>query len=137
MPGCFPAGVAYADKGREQMQAQLELAAQAEIQQMERGLGVLSTITTVSPLLGLLGTVTGIIKSFAVLSGFQGIESPAALSAGIAEALITTAAGLTIAIPSAAAFDWFNAIVNRRVQEMNKAGNIIMDVVSEHKGEEQ
>ena len=135
--GLLSAGVAYADKGREQMQAQLEVAAQAEIQRMERGLGILGTITTIAPLLGLLGTVTGIIRSFHVLAGLQGIESPAALSAGIAEALITTAAGLTIAIPSAAVFDWFNAIVNRRVQDMHRAGNMVMEVVSEHRGEEQ
>ncbi|MGI6611391.1 MAG: MotA/TolQ/ExbB proton channel family protein [Limnochordia bacterium] len=133
--GLLSAGIAYADKGRDQMRAHLELAGRAEIQQMERSLPVLGTITTISPLLGLLGTVFGIIRSFRVLSALQGIEGPSALSAGIAEALITTAVGLTIAIPSAAVFDWFSSIVDRRVQEMNRAGNLVMDIVSEARGE--
>ncbi len=133
--GLLSAGIAYADKGRDQMRAHLELAGRAEIQQMERSLPVLGTITTISPLLGLLGTVFGIIRSFRVLSALQGIEGPSALSAGIAEALITTAVGLTIAIPSAAVFDWFSSIVDRRVQEMNRAGNLVMDIVCGARGE--
>src|SRR5690606_39348153 len=79
---------------------------------------VLSAIVTISPMLGLLGTVTGIIRSFRVL-GSTGIETnPAALAAGIAEALITTAVGLVIAIPSLAVYHWLTSMIERRVREM-------------------
>ena len=75
----------------------LEAAAGAEIARMKKGLSVLDTIITLAPLLGILGTVSGIIVSFDLL-GDSGIEDPKAVTGGIAQALITTAAGLTIAI---------------------------------------
>ncbi|MEN7973175.1 MAG: MotA/TolQ/ExbB proton channel family protein [Verrucomicrobiota bacterium] len=75
----------------------LEAAAEAEIAAMKRGLSVLDTIITLAPLLGILGTVSGIILSFDLL-GAAGIEDPKAVTGGIAQALITTAAGLTVAI---------------------------------------
>ena len=95
------AGIAYSDRSKEELREHLEEVGQDEIFKMERGLGLLGTIVTIAPMLGLLGTVTGILQSFRVLGNFQGIESnPAALAVGIAEALITTATGLAIAIPS-------------------------------------
>ncbi|MDD4462771.1 MAG: MotA/TolQ/ExbB proton channel family protein, partial [Desulfobacterales bacterium] len=77
----------------------MESAAADEIRRMRRFMGVLDTMITVAPLLGILGTVTGIISSFEML-GSTGIEHPQAVTAGIAQALITTAAGLGIAILS-------------------------------------
>lgn len=75
----------------------LEAAAMAEIETMKRYLAVLDTIITAAPLLGILGTVTGIISSFDLL-GAAGLEDPKAVTGGIAQALITTATGLSIAI---------------------------------------
>lgn len=75
----------------------LEAAAMQEIEKMKRYLSVLDTIITLAPLLGILGTVSGIIVSFNLL-GTAGIEDPKAVTGGIAQALITTAAGLAIAI---------------------------------------
>jgi biopolymer transport protein ExbB len=75
----------------------LEAAADIEIASMKRGLSLLDTIITLAPLLGILGTVSGIISSFDLL-GAAGIEDPKAVTGGIAQALITTAAGLTVAI---------------------------------------
>lgn len=75
----------------------LEAAASVEIASMKRGLSVLDTVITVAPLLGILGTVSGIINSFDLL-GAAGIEDPKAVTGGIAQALITTAAGLSVAI---------------------------------------
>lgn len=75
----------------------LEAAAMQEIEKMKRGLSVLDTIITLSPLLGILGTVAGIIISFDLL-GAAGLEDPTAVTGGIAQALITTATGLAIAI---------------------------------------
>lgn len=68
-----------------------------EIEQTRRGLTVLDTVITLAPLLGILGTVSGIISSFELL-GEMGIQDPKAVTSGIAQALLTTAAGLTIAI---------------------------------------
>ncbi len=76
---------------------QLEAAAHAEVRRLARGLGLLDTIVTLAPMLGILGTVTGIITSF-TLMGTSGTEDPTGIAAGIAEALITTAAGLIVSM---------------------------------------
>ncbi len=88
------AGLAHRDYGLIQS---MESAASGEIESMKRGLGILDTIITLAPLLGILGTVAGIIESFDLL-GQAGIENPQAVTAGIAQALITTATGLSVAI---------------------------------------
>jgi len=87
-------GLAHLDYGLVQS---LQAAAMQEIERMKRHLSVLDTIITLAPLLGILGTVAGIIVSFDLL-GEAGIEDPKAVTGGIAQALITTAAGLSIAI---------------------------------------
>ena len=86
----------------------METAAADEMKRMRRFLGVLETMITVAPLLGILGTVIGIITAFNLL-GTAGIEQPQLATTGIAEALITTAAGLFIAIPSIIPFNYFNS----------------------------
>ncbi len=88
------AGLAHRNYGLVQS---LEAAAMQEIEKMKRYLSVLDTIITLAPLLGILGTVSGIIISFDLL-GTAGIENPKAVTGGIAQALLTTAAGLAIAI---------------------------------------
>jgi biopolymer transport protein ExbB len=86
----------------------METAAADEMKRMRRFLGLLDTMITVAPLLGILGTVTGIITAFNLM-GTAGIDQPHLATAGIAEALITTAAGLLIAIPSIIPFNYFNS----------------------------
>jgi biopolymer transport protein ExbB len=88
----------------------MEAAAADEIKHMRRFMGVLDTMITVAPLLGIFGTVLGIISSFDVL-GTAGIEHPQAVTSGIAQALITTAAGLGIAILSVFPYNYFNSRV--------------------------
>ena len=88
----------------------MESAAADEIKHMRRFMGVLDTMITVAPLLGIFGTVLGIISSFEVL-GSAGIEHPQEVTAGIAQALITTAAGLGIAILSVFPYNYFNSRV--------------------------
>jgi biopolymer transport protein ExbB len=97
----------------------MEAAAADEVQCMRRYMGVLDTMITVSPLLGILGTVTGIITSFEML-GVSGITDPKAVTAGVAEALITTAAGLTIAIFAVLPYNYFNAKVQRATLDIEK-----------------
>ena len=86
-------------------------AANMEIPKLERFLSALGTVANISPLLGLLGTVTGNIRAFGVLGDFGAIGgNPAVLAQGIAEALITTAAGIIVGIP---AIIFYNYLVNK------------------------
>jgi len=95
---------------RYSMAKAMEASASDEIKRMRRFMNVLDTMITVAPLLGILGTVTGIIQSFNML-GTSGIEHPEFVTAGIAQALITTAAGLAIAILTVFPYNYFNSLV--------------------------
>jgi biopolymer transport protein ExbB len=97
----------------------METAASDEIKRMRRYLGVLDTMITVAPLLGIFGTVIGIIMSFELL-GAGGIEHPQAVTAGIAQALITTASGLGIAILSVFPYNYFNSRVENAALAIEK-----------------
>ena len=97
----------------------METAATDEIDRMRRHLPILDTIITVSPLLGIFGTVIGIILSFEIL-GSVGIEEPQAVTAGIAQALITTASGLGIAILSLFPYNYFNSRVEKAAAYIEK-----------------
>jgi len=97
----------------------MESAAAEEIKRMRRYMGVLDTMITVAPLLGIFGTVIGIITSFKVL-GASGIEHPEAVTAGIAQALITTATGLGIAILSVFPHNYFNSRIENAALSIEK-----------------
>jgi biopolymer transport protein ExbB len=97
----------------------MEAAAADEVRRMRRFMGVLDTMITVAPLLGIFGTVLGIISSFEIL-GSAGIEHPREVTAGIAQALITTAAGLGIAILSVFPYNYFNSCIENAVQMIEK-----------------
>ncbi|MFV0438272.1 MAG: MotA/TolQ/ExbB proton channel family protein [Desulfopila sp.] len=97
----------------------MEVAAIEEVEKMRRGMGVLDTMITVAPLLGILGTVIGIIVSFDMLAT-DGINNPQAVTGGIAQALITTAAGLCISIAAVLPFNYFNVKVDQAVQSMEQ-----------------
>jgi biopolymer transport protein ExbB len=97
----------------------MESAAADEIQHMRRYMSVLDTMITVAPLLGIFGTVIGIITSFEML-GTAGIDNPQAVTAGVAQALITTAAGLGIAILSVFPYNYFNAKVQRAAMDIER-----------------
>lgn len=91
------------------LEGALDVAVHEEIKRMKRYLGVLDTVITVAPLLGIFGTVTGILGAFGALEGR--IPDPKIVSSGIAEAVITTVAGLAIAIPTVVAYNYFSARV--------------------------
>ncbi|ADH86250.1 MotA/TolQ/ExbB proton channel family protein [Desulfurivibrio alkaliphilus] len=97
----------------------MEAAAADELQRMRRFMGVLDTMITVAPLLGILGTVVGIINSFEMLEA-AGIEEPGKVTAGIAQALITTATGLSIAIFAVFPYNYFNARAENAVLNIEK-----------------
>lgn len=97
----------------------MESAAADEIRQMRKFMNIIDTMITVTPLLGIFGTVIGIIFSFEAL-GSAGIEHPQAVTAGIAQALITTATGLGIAILSVFPYNYFNSRVENAVLAIEK-----------------
>jgi biopolymer transport protein ExbB len=113
------AALANRDRGREIMMERVEDTGRHVVHELERFLNSLGTIASISPLLGLLGTVTGIIRAFnAVMLG--GMGDPRMLAGGISEALITTAGGLAVAIPSFIAYRYLRGKVERIVIEMEK-----------------
>jgi len=101
------------------MSMAMESAASDELQKMRRFMGVLETIVTVAPLLGILGTVVGIIHSFDML-GAKGIGDPQAVTGGIAQALVTTAAGLSISILTLLPCNCFNAYAESSALDIEK-----------------
>lgn len=104
--------------------AAMEAAAQAEMGRLRSYLPVLDTIITLSPLLGLLGTVTGMIAAFGILST-SGMNQPNAITGGVAEALIATAAGLAIAIATLVPYNYFLARAEQALGAMERlAGRV-------------
>lgn len=111
----------------------MEMAAMEEIKKMKRYLPVLDTLITAAPLLGILGTVIGIIHSFDML-GHAGIQDPQAVTSGIAQALITTAAGLMIAIFTLFPYNYFMSMVEKAAVRIEKYATSLEIV---HNGGEQ
>ncbi|GAB4284668.1 MAG: MotA/TolQ/ExbB proton channel family protein [Deferrisomatales bacterium] len=122
------AALKNAGLGREAVKEAVEEVGRREAAQLERYVGVLGTVANVSPLLGLLGTVSGMIKAFTVIS-VQGVGNPASLAGGISEALITTAAGLTVAIPAFVGYRYFLGKVDRLVLELEQHAIHFVDLV--------
>lgn len=109
----------------------MELAAQEEMGQMRRYLPLLDTVVTLSPLLGLLGTVTGMIAAFGVLSS-SGLNQPTAITGGVAEALIATAAGLGIAIVTLVPYNYFSSKADRAGEMMEECATRLELALAEH-----
>lgn len=113
------AALANRDRGRTIMMERIEDTGRHVIHELERFLNTLGTIASISPLLGLLGTVTGIIRSFTAVQ-MGGMGDARMLAGGISEALICTAGGLAVAIPSFAAYRYLRGKVERIVVDMEK-----------------
>ncbi len=107
----------------------LDRSSQRELQLMKRGQGVLATVSSTAPFVGLLGTVMGIVNSFQAMatSGSGGLGT---VSAGIAEALITTAFGLLVAIPAVMLFNYFQGWIDARAVDMSESSNELLDLVA-------
>ncbi|HLP31743.1 MAG TPA: MotA/TolQ/ExbB proton channel family protein [Geothrix sp.] len=112
------AGLKNSGHTREVMKEAIEDAGRQVLAELERFLNMLGTIGSLSPLLGLLGTVLGMIQMFSGVAGAGALGSPAAVAGGIAQALITTAAGLIIAIPSVMAYRYLKGRVDAMVLVM-------------------
>ncbi|TMV56358.1 MotA/TolQ/ExbB proton channel family protein, partial [Thioclava sp. BHET1] len=106
-------------------QAETERVARALLAETKTGLRPLELIATIAPLLGLLGTVMGMISAFQQLQQAGNHADPGTLAGGIWEALLTTAAGMAVAIPASVALTWFESISDRLRLEMEDAATRI------------
>lgn len=127
-------GLSNRGRHRDILRERIEDAGRHVAHELERFLNTLGTIAAISPLLGLLGTVAGMIKIFQIVS-VQGNSSFSLLSIGIAEALVTTAAGLTVAIPSLLFYRYFNARVDELVVRMEQETLQLVDLLDAETGD--
>jgi len=103
------------------------------IVQLKRGLGVLATVGATAPFVGLLGTTMGIVNAFTGMAA-SGSGGLSAISAGVAEALITTAFGLIVAIPAVMAFNYFTSYIEARSVDISESSNELLDLLAKHLG---
>ncbi len=121
------------DVAVESVARALERQAQREVQSMKRGLGLLATVGSTAPFVGLLGTTMGIVNAFSLMAA-AGSGGLGTISAGIAEALITTAFGLIVAIPAVMAYNFLQGWVDARSVDISESSNEFLDVVARNLG---
>ena len=122
------AGLSNSRFGREIMKESIEEVGRQVAHDLERYLTALGTISAITPLLGLLGTVVGMIKVFSAIMS-QGVGDPGVLAGGISEALITTAAGLAVAIPSLMFHRYFEGRVDELVLKMEEESLKLIEMI--------
>ena len=126
------AGLSQRHKPRELVKEAIEDAGRHVVHELEHFLNTLGTIAAVSPLLGLLGTVIGIISAFNAIT-HGGVGDPRALSGGIGQALIATAAGLCVAIPSLVGYRYLRSRVDKLVIRMEKDALKLVQAIDEQR----
>ncbi len=127
--GCIlSAGITNRHQARDIMKESIEDTGRHVVHELERYLNSLGTIAAITPLLGLLGTVIGMIKVFATITT-EGVGNPGALAGGISEALITTAAGLSVAIPTLMFYRYFRGRVRMLVIRMEQEALRMVEVM--------
>jgi biopolymer transport protein ExbB len=126
------AGLANRHRERAIIKEAIEDTGRHVVHELERFIGTLGTIASISPLLGLLGTVVGMIRTFNAIQT-EGVGDPAALGGGIAEALITTAAGLTVAIPALLGYKFLRGRVDSLVVQMEKESIKLVQAMEERR----
>ena len=123
-------GIRNFGKRREIVKESIEEIGRREAATLERYINVVGTIAAIAPLLGLLGTVFGMIKAFNVIS-IQGVGNPSSLAGGISEALITTAAGLVVAIPTFVLYRYLANKADALIVEMEEHSIRMVDLLKE------
>jgi biopolymer transport protein ExbB len=122
------AGLANRHRSREVLKEAVQDTGRHVVHELERYLNSLGTIAAISPLLGLLGTVIGMVKVFTAITT-AGVGNPGVLAGGISEALITTAAGLSVAIPALIAYRYLRGQVDALVVDMEKEAIKLIDAL--------
>ena len=121
-------GLLYRQYGLDSMTMHMENRASVQVHQLEKNINMLGTIGAIAPLLGLLGTVLGIISSFLAITD-GAMQDPTMLAAGVSQALITTAAGMIVAIPALVAYRYFQRrIIDINAQFETQAGLMIQEL---------
>ena len=116
---------------RSELKDIVQEAGQLEVPRLERRLGMLATIGFVAPMIGLLGTVLGLIDAFVNISSQSGFASSTEIAGGIYQSLLSTAAGIVVAIPCAVAYSYLNSRVNSLMHDMERAGIEIVNLIVE------
>ncbi len=116
---------------RQDLREIVQEAGQLEVPRLERHLGILIGIGYIAPLIGLLGTVTGFIQAFVQLSAGNGYATLPDVSAGIYQSLLTTAAGLVVAIPTILGYCYLSARVTAMLHDMERAGIEVVHLLTE------
>ena len=129
------AGILKHDRSKEDIREAVEDAGHLEIPRLERYLSALATCATIAPLLGLLGTVAGMIKAIAQIQNKQGLVNPSDLAEGISNALVTTAAGLTVAIPTLVVYNYYVTRVDNMILEMEISSSELVELLTKDQGE--
>jgi biopolymer transport protein ExbB len=122
------AGLANLHRDRKVIRESIEDTGRHVVHELDRFIGALGTIASLSPLMGLLGTVLGMIRTFNAITT-EGIGDPAVVASGIAEALITTAAGLTVAIPALIGYKFLRGKVDGLVVQMEKEAIKLVEAI--------
>lgn len=127
--GLIRAGIENRSLPDAELKEAVRDAAVRELPQIERAIAAVNVIANISPLLGLLGTVSGIINSFNVLGSFGAVSDPSILAQGISEALLTTAAGILIAVPAMIAYAWLSGRANGVITRLEGQANELVRIV--------
>lgn len=122
------AGILNRHQSRDIMKESIEDTGRHVVHALERYLNTLGTVAAITPLLGLLGTVIGMIKVFATITT-EGVGNPGALAGGISEALITTAAGMSVAIPTLMFYRYFRGRVRMLVLRMEQEALSMVEIM--------
>jgi biopolymer transport protein ExbB len=131
LPKILEFGLKRGEKNRADITDALSIALMEHLNSLERNLGIIGTIAVIAPFVGLFGTVLGIIKAFQDIA-LKGNSTPAVVAAGVSEALITTAAGLFVAVVSVIFFNYFKARIKSYNQEMIVAANQLAEMLHFH-----
>ncbi len=126
----YLAALKNAGQPRPALKEVVQEVGRSEAADLERYITVLGTVASITPLLGLLGTVSGMIKTFNVIS-YHGVGNPGTLAAGISEALLTTAAGLSVAIPTLVGYRFITSKADRLVSDLEEES---LDLIETLKG---
>jgi biopolymer transport protein ExbB len=118
---------------RAELKEIVQEAGQLEVPRLERHLGLLAGLGVVAPLLGLLGTVTGMIEVFGSISAQSGLTSSADIAGGIYQSLLTTAAGLIVALPCALAYCYLSARLTALMRDLERAGIEVVNLITDNR----
>jgi biopolymer transport protein ExbB len=133
VPRVLHAAILRHDASRTELKEIVQEAGQLEVPRLERRLGILSSICFVAPLIGLLGTVSGLIETFVNISTQSGFAGSTDIASGIYQCLLTTAAGLVVAVPSAIGYTYLSSRVNGLLHDMERAGIEIVNLICDQR----